>query len=205
MSIALLPLLFLGVAAQMDPDMSSDGMDDMGGMTSGGMMMPWMHFSLGDSLWFSAWVPQSKGALAGACIGLFMLAIIERWLAAMRGVMEAYWRRRAIVAARIAGISNAATSVNEKESQTEIESLPKLNNATRPAEGRIAALRTMAPFIPAHDIARGIIHAAQAALGYALMLAVMTFQAGFLISIVVGLGVGEIIFGRYAALAAHLH
>ena len=79
MFIALLPLLLLGVAAQMDPDMSMDSMDDMGGMTSGGMMMPWMHFSLGDSLWFSAWVPQSKGALAGACIGLFMLAIIERW------------------------------------------------------------------------------------------------------------------------------
>jgi hypothetical protein len=78
--------------------MSADGMAgmDMGGMVTGGMMTPWMHFALGDSLWFSTWVPQSKGALAGAALGLFLLAILERWVACMRGVMEAYWRRRSV-------------------------------------------------------------------------------------------------------------
>jgi hypothetical protein len=58
------------------------------------MMTPWMHFDMGDSLWFSTWIPQSKGALAGASIGLFFLAILERWIASARGVLENYWRRK---------------------------------------------------------------------------------------------------------------
>ncbi|EEB88050.1 hypothetical protein MPER_14346, partial [Moniliophthora perniciosa FA553] len=35
-------------------------------------------------------------------------------------------------------------------------------------------MRTSSPFIPAHDIVRGIMQAGQAALGFALMLAVMS-------------------------------
>ncbi|KIM88492.1 hypothetical protein PILCRDRAFT_814390 [Piloderma croceum F 1598] len=53
----------------------------------------------------------------------------------------------------------------------------------------------MGSFTPAQNIPRGAIHALQALLGYFLMLAVMTFQAGYLIFIVVGLGLGEILFG----------
>jgi hypothetical protein len=37
----------------------------------------------------------------------------------------------------------------------------------------VLALRSIPPFIPSQDIARGALHAVQAALGYALMLAVM--------------------------------
>lgn len=79
-----------------DPSMSSDAMDgmDMGGMVSGGMMTPWIHFTLGDALWFKAWVPQSKGALAGACIGLFLLAVVERWFGSMRALMEVHWQEQ---------------------------------------------------------------------------------------------------------------
>jgi hypothetical protein len=32
--------------------------------------------------------------MAGACIGLFLLATAERWLASMRGVMEEHWSMR---------------------------------------------------------------------------------------------------------------
>jgi hypothetical protein len=32
--------------------------------------------------------------MAGACIGVFMLATAERWLVAMRGVMEEHWSMR---------------------------------------------------------------------------------------------------------------
>ena len=80
--------------------------------------------------------------------------------------------------------------------------------------------RNIPPFIPAHDIVRGILHAGQAALGFAFMLVVMyisfpcstivtiadqdnrTFQVSFIIAIVVGLGVGEMLFGRYISIAS---
>lgn len=66
------------------------------GGTMGGMMKPWLHFTLGDNLFFMAWVPLSTAAVVGACIGLFILAIITRWLAAMRAVMEVHWAHKSV-------------------------------------------------------------------------------------------------------------
>lgn len=87
-------------------------------------------------------------------------------------------------------------------------------------------MRSAPPFIPAHDITRGVLHMGQAALAFAFMLAVMyvrrrsgvvpllipplhcrnrTFQIGFILAIVTGLGVGETLFGRFINHAAHLH
>ena len=58
------------------------------------MMIPWLHFSSGDNLFFASWAPNSTGALVGASIGLIFLALFERWVAAIRGVMEAHWKRQ---------------------------------------------------------------------------------------------------------------
>ncbi len=57
-------------------------------------MTPYLHFTIGDALFFKDWNPSSAGAIAGACIGLVLLALLERWLAATRGALEAYWRNR---------------------------------------------------------------------------------------------------------------
>jgi solute carrier family 31 (copper transporter), member 1 len=76
---------------------SSNGMDmSMDGAMSlaSGSMIPYLHFTPGDTLWFLGWVPQSAGAMVGACIGLFILALVERWVAACRAVMEAHWSKR---------------------------------------------------------------------------------------------------------------
>ncbi|KAF7358702.1 Copper transporter [Mycena sanguinolenta] len=62
-----------------------------------------------------------------------------------------------------------------------------------------------APFVPAHDVMRGAMHGAQTLLGFAFMLAVMTFQASYIITMVLGLGIGEMLFGRYGAGAAMMH
>ena len=78
---------------------STDGMDmSMDGSMSlaAGNMTPYLHFTPGDVLWFQGWVPKSPGAMFGACLGLFLLAIVERWIAAMRSLAEAYWRKRCV-------------------------------------------------------------------------------------------------------------
>lgn len=69
-------------------DMSMDGAMSL----STGTMLPYLHFTLGDNVWFLGWVPQSAGTMTGTCIGLFMLALMERWIAACRAVMELHWR-----------------------------------------------------------------------------------------------------------------
>ncbi|KAJ7478554.1 CTR copper uptake transporter [Mycena latifolia] len=151
-------------------------MDD--GMTlASGTMMTTLHFSLGDTLWFAGCVPQSKGALAG----LFVLALVDKWVAAVRAMMEAHWR-----AAAHAGVN---TCKNEKGEEKDVR-----------GKVRKRVMRLQAPpFVPAHDVMRGAMHAFQAVLGFVFMLAVMTFQASFILALVLGLGVGEALLGRYAA------
>lgn len=58
------------------------------------MMAPYLHFVTGDCLYFKTWQPTSAGAIAGACIGLILLALFDRWLAATRGILDVHWRQR---------------------------------------------------------------------------------------------------------------
>ncbi|KAI0640858.1 CTR copper uptake transporter [Trametes meyenii] len=165
-------------------DMSMDGSMDL----AAGQMLTYLHFTPGDIVLFYGWVPSSKGAMVGACIGLFLFALIERWIGACRSVMEAHWRTRAqiVQADRI----NLPTGSGKK---------------TAFPSGRIRdtlTLRNAPPFIPAHDIARGVLHAAQVAIQFAFMLIVMSFQVGFIMSIIIGLSVGETLFGRFASHAS---
>ncbi|KAF8812779.1 copper transporter [Phlegmacium glaucopus] len=173
-------------------DMSMDGAMAL----SSGNMRFFLHFTPGDPLWFQGWVPQSGGAMVGACIGLFMLALVDRWLAAIRAMGEVVWRKQAEMA--YINAQNAASNSKLQASKSKV-SLP------RPTVARTITLRTIPPFIPAHDIIRGILHAGQAALTFVFMLTVMTYQVSFIISIVVGLGVGEAVFGRYISSSNSFH
>ena len=87
----LLAFLIAGAVAH------DNGMDmnmDQGMAMNVGNMIMYLHFKPGDNLWFLGWAPSSASAMFGTCIGLLMLSIAERWLAAMRGVMEAHWHTR---------------------------------------------------------------------------------------------------------------
>ncbi|THU95208.1 Ctr copper transporter [Dendrothele bispora CBS 962.96] len=172
-------------------DMSMDG--DM--TLASGMMRMYFHFTPGDLLWFQGWVPSSTGAMVGSCIGLFLLAIIDRWVAACRGCMEVFWARRAqIIQSNQLNRSKPKSSngINPSE-QSQPPTLRNVLLLRSPNNNRLAP-----PFIPSHDIVRGLFYIAQALLGYLFMLAVMTYQVGFLFAILAGLGVGEMMFGRYA-------
>jgi len=154
------------------------------------MMIPWLHFTGGDNLYFKSLHPSSKGAIAGACLVLILLALFERWVAGLRAGLEARWRERAL--AIVSGQSSDRESCEEAEKVIEVDNQARTQTSSR----TLKSVRVIAPFIASHDIPRGAIHAFQALLGYALMLAVMTFHAAYLISIVVGLGIGEMLFGR---------
>jgi len=100
----------------------------------------------------------------------------------------------------ISGRSDDHISCTSNDKQKSMEVITEIRSASRPNLSSPTHApktpRIMAPFIAAHDIPRGAIHALQALLGYALMLAVMTFQAAYLISVIIGLGLGEVMFGR---------
>nr|AFU72291.1 copper transport protein CTR3 [Amanita strobiliformis] len=165
-------------------------------MGSGSSMnqMSSFHFKLiGDTLWFQAWTPDSPGTVAGACLGLFFLAIFERWIAAARATAEWSWNRSAQLAVserpnRSKEPTHQKFPVN-KHSHLILKSLSLRGGPFSP------------PFIPSHDIARGALQAVQTALTFLFMLAIMTFQIGFFISVSLGAGVGEMMFGRHIAAA----
>ncbi|KAL1759330.1 hypothetical protein FB107DRAFT_205183 [Schizophyllum commune] len=136
-----------------------------------GTMVPYLHFNIswGDILWFYGWVPKHAGPMFAACLGLFLLGILERWLAMLRVLCEFGW-------------SLPMPAAEPPKGQLPSQSAPP----TRPRSR----------FIPSIDLPRGLLQVFQSAIGFAFMLAVMTWQVGFILSICIGLGVGEMLFGR---------
>jgi len=164
-------------------------MSDMGGVS----MKPYLHFTPGDALWFMAWAPSSSGAVFGACFGLFLLSLGERLLNMIRSIMEAEWAKRA---------------EKKRESNGGQEPLPSISPETREKSpsppNKYRASRLVASSListtPVHvRIHRGILFAVQSAISYLLMLAVMTYNASFIFSVLIGLGVGEMLFGTRGA------
>ncbi|KAG8812814.1 hypothetical protein FRC19_002876 [Serendipita sp. 401] len=203
LSLSLVVLALSNLPTAMSHDMHSGGSSSSSTMT---MMVPYLHFTPGDTLLFEGWVPKKPGPIFGACIGLFLLAILDRWLAALRRLMEFWWAERARVKLtrkfveikdqtpreeqKVGDISIVSSSQPSGSQQSD-EPLPRLSRERIP------------PFMFTHDLARGAFVVFQTAITYGLMLCVMTFNAGFIISILIGLGVGEVLFGRLAYSGLH--
>ncbi|CAE6488774.1 unnamed protein product [Rhizoctonia solani] len=159
------------------------------------MMTPYFHWMANaDALYFKSWVPRTPGALAGACIGLFFLAIFERFLGGAKGLIEAWWRRQQASSATRALVTpdNASTHSHSKSVESGRDYLMGSNPAP-----------LIAPFEPMQDLVRGAMQAVQSLIGFFLMLSVMTYNAAFLVSVILGLGIGEVVFARLARSGAH--
>jgi solute carrier family 31 (copper transporter), member 1 len=121
MSHTHLPLALLALATLAFADDTS-GMptDPMAGMnmmgsTAPGQMLGYLHFApLGDLLWFPGWVPTRAGPMAGACLGLFLLAVFDRWLAAARAVVERSWARACVPPAGLPSRLKPANRITER-------------------------------------------------------------------------------------------
>jgi solute carrier family 31 (copper transporter), member 1 len=175
-----------------------NGMDmnmDQGMSMNMGNMIMYLHFTIGDNLWFLGWAPSTAGAMAGACIGLFMLATAERWLVAMRGVMEEHWSIRFVpfphfflsifplpmfcsstrlYSAQIA-LSNKLNNVSAvaKSTSWEERTNPSSSDAAQSRFGWLWHHAQAPPLILAHDIPRGILQIVIASINFLFMLTVM--------------------------------
>ncbi|RSH95207.1 hypothetical protein EHS25_000293 [Saitozyma podzolica] len=260
------------------PRMSNmDGMDDMSS-TSSNMTMGkmYLHGTIGDDmLWFQSWMPTSAGAIVGVCIGLFIFAIFERYLAAFRRACDAGWRKGLIgfsvptssgphsaspsspapVDRRSStfkpyaalpdsslpntpaafpapeyslsgpspsgpsgnssdttstdelgpgglGSGSGAGSVDREKIAGQVVEQPSHSHLPRAVRRTLDPAREgrwSRPFRWSVDIPRGCLHALQTMIHYLLMLVVMTFNIWWIISVVVGAGVGEAMFGRFGS------
>jgi len=204
LSLVALSVLPLALCHDNGMDMTMDGPMDL----SMGQMLMYLHFTSGDNVLFFGWVPKSAGSMVGTCIGLFLLAMLDRWLAACMAMMSAHWSKRAQVVQEDKRSSRGLPVASLPAEPSRKDSFASESDVPPPAPAAPSihpiTLRNAPPFILSHDIVRGIMYAGHVALQFAFMLIVMTFQVGFILSIVVGLGVGETLFGRFASHATHI-
>lgn len=160
--------------------------------------------SLGASnLWFSSWTPTTAGSTFGACLGLFFLAILSRFLSAVKTCAEIAWaqslrnRNRTPLSTPPTPPSddNKAVPSDSPQLSSILPSLPSpSSSSTR------SPLPFTPPFYLSIDLPRSILFGLQSFVAYLLMLAIMSYSVWFFISILLGLMVGELAFGRFIVL-----
>ncbi|SCV71527.1 BQ2448_3115 [Microbotryum intermedium] len=192
------PVIILAHGADMDMNMSNSSSATMGTSFS---------TTIGSAqLWFDGWIPTGSSSTAGACVGLALLAIFSRFLAAVRTSCEANWTQ-SIMRQRLAQhrpLVDATllntVSMTPSGSDLDGDSDPADRARARTQSDLIDLLHKFhsspAPFTPSIDLPRTVIFTLQAFIGYLLMLAIMTYSAWFFIAIIAGLAVGELLFGR---------
>lgn len=176
------------------------------------MMLPYLHFTGGDYLFFDTVAPTSRGAIAGACIALAVLAILERAVAGARGIfaLHVLHRQRALLWQRQSPrLVASETETPRVETKLGIEEASAATSSSRASPAfTIQPLsaqrpRSMAPFLWSYELARGAMFVIQSFFVYTIMLAVMSFNAAYIISIIAGTAIGEVLFGRF--IAEHTH
>ena len=184
-------------------------MSSMSGMGSMSMVFTTAHNT---PLYSKAWTPSSTGAYAGTCIFLVVLAILSRLLQAWRHTLEqkihdrAMKRRYVVVAGEQEGEqpSNESELAKENLEKQAILTSRGLDEKVRVITASSRSKETT-PWRISTELPRACVYTVQAGLGYLLMLAVMTLNVGYFLSVLAGLFVGELAIGRFASLEEDHH
>ncbi|KOS19968.1 hypothetical protein ESCO_005704 [Escovopsis weberi] len=166
-----------------------------------------MAFSSGSNtpLYSSAWTPASPAAYAGTCIFLILLALLARLLVAFKARQEARWldrdRRRRYV--RVAGKEPLAERL---AADPDAKHLVLAENGV---EERVVVVERREgggggrPWRFSVDPVRAALDTTIVGIGYLLMLAVMTMNVGYFISVLGGVFLGSLAVGRYSSVPEH--
>ncbi|MCJ1485407.1 hypothetical protein MMC06_005581 [Schaereria dolodes] len=150
-------------------------------------------------LFSASWVPMSTGSYAGTCIFLIILAVIFRGLFAGKHILEHDWsekeriRRFIVVRGRSAEEEHTGPASSQKDRTLIGERI--LKDGGNPGRGQT---RNMTPWRLSVDLPRAAFLTVIVGVGYLLMVAVMTMNVGYFMSVLGGTFMGELLVGRYA-------
>ncbi|MCJ1329778.1 hypothetical protein MMC10_006458 [Thelotrema lepadinum] len=172
-------------------------------MSSTGMNMIFFT-STTTPLYSSMWTPTSVGSYAGTCIFLILLAISLRGLSVFSYLLEKRWadcerQRRYVV---VQGRPSVAESVNADASAKKAV-LVSERGSEESVRVVSREVRAVMPWRFSVDLPRAALKMVMAGVGYLLMLAVMTMNVGYFLSVLAGIFVGEIVVGRYSHADEH--
>lgn len=172
---------------------------DMSGMDmshSGGMMHMAFFTATNTPLFSKAWTPQNAGQYAGTCIFLILLAITLRAIFTAKSfletkAMESALRRRYVVVAGEKGVSDVADD-------SSMMGVLTTNGVQENVRVVSSPVKTTQPWRFSVDLPRAALMTVATGVGYLLMLAVMTFNVGYFLSILAGSFIGELALGRFS-------
>ncbi|KAM0560960.1 hypothetical protein ACHAPJ_003458 [Fusarium lateritium] len=154
-------------------------------------------------LYSDSWTPTNAGTYAGTCIFLAILAIIARCLVAVKAVQEARWLDRE-AARRYVAVNGKIPLSEQIASSPDARRMALSENGVEETvvvvERKQAATR---PWRFSVDPVRACLDTVIVGIGYLLMLAVMTMNVGYFLSVLAGVFVGSLAVGRYTPTAEH--
>ncbi|KAM0737740.1 hypothetical protein ACQRIT_007744 [Beauveria bassiana] len=191
-------------------DMGSGSMDMGSGSGSGSngamshMMAMVFQTKTATPLFSDGWTPRSSGAYAGTCIFLIVLSVVARLLVALRATQEARWAdrdaHRRYVTAR-GRVPLAEAVVHDPEAKTMVLSANGVEESVVVVARKEAA--TARPWRFSVDPVRALLDTTIVGVGYLLMLAVMTMNVGYFMSVLGGVFLGSLAVGRYGGMMEH--
>ncbi|KAK1687468.1 Ctr copper transporter [Colletotrichum godetiae] len=129
------------------------------------------HTKMATALFSEAWTPRTPGQYAGTCLALIIFTIILRTMIAFKNMLEAaVWGR---------GSGKGNSRIDEEVGHREKPS---------PSTSKSILLRVA---LAAYEVVTAL-------LGYLLMLAVMSMNLGYFLSILLGVFVGTLCLGGIA-------
>ncbi|KAI0144620.1 Ctr copper transporter [Xylariaceae sp. FL1272] len=134
-------------------------------------------------LWSNAWAPTGEGTYVATCIFLILLATTHRFLILLRTI--AFDRNINLV-------SNRHIHDDKESLMSQRTRPPHMGDVRR--QLREASLRH--PFNFTREAGRSFLEVVISGIGYLLMLAVMTLNVGYFLSVLAGVFLGTFISGR---------
>ncbi|KAK3679544.1 hypothetical protein LTR78_001105 [Recurvomyces mirabilis] len=159
------------------PSATSSTSSSMSGMMGMDSMMMVFFSATNTPLYSTAWMPNGTGQYAGACIFLIVLSLLFRGLMAVRCNFTLLWTRWTR--------HNETPMLHREEDEIYLK-----HGGRRPWRINEAATRA-------------ILDTTLAAVSYLLMLAVMTMNVGYFLSILGGTFLGSFTVGGWTGATAH--